>query len=387
MGAGVMLAGIGGTGVLTVSAVLGMAAHLQGLQASVYDMTGMAQKNGAVLSHLRVGADNARIATAALGTGEANLVLAFDMIATLSPEAFRTMNAGTKVVANDRVVPTATIVADADAKVDTSLLARKVEERVGAGNVLYVDAIGIATSLCGDAIATNFFMVGVALQSGWLPLTLEAVQRAIELNGVQVPFNLHALRLGRLWVHRRQAVTALLDQSDFVPKAPRPLTLDEMLADRSQRLASYQDQAYALRYRITLEPLRAAEMKAAAGQTNLTETAAQALYRLMAYKDEYEVARLHSDPAFRTRLAEQFEDGAKLTFNLAPPIFNRRDPKTGYLVKREFGSWMMTVFKLLTKLKFLRGTAFDIFGATQERRMERALITKYEALLCRIARN
>ena len=384
MGMGVMLAGIGGTGVLTVSAVLAMAAHVQGLQASVYDMTGFAQKNGAVLSHLRLSAGEQPISTATIGTGEAQLVLAFDLVATLTNESFRTMAAGTKVLGNDRVQPTTRVIADPNAKVDTSLLARRIEGRVGAGNTAYVDASGIATALCGDAIAANFFLVGVALQKGWLPLTVEALQRAIELNGVQVPFNLQALRLGRLWAHDPKAVEALLPASGFVAKAPKPMRLDELLSDRTQRLTAYQNAAYAQRFLAVLQPLRAAEAKAAPGQTLLTETAAQALYRLMAYKDEYEVARLHSDPAFRARLAAQFEDGATFKFNLAPPVFNRRDARTGHLVKQEFGPWMMDAFKLLARLKFLRGTALDIFGRTEERRTERALIGSYKTLLHRI---
>lgn len=387
MGMGVMLAGIGGTGVITVSAVLAMAAHLQGWQASVYDMTGVAQKNGAVLSHLRMAEGTKPIATPAIGLGEAQLVLGFDMVAVLLDESFRTMGQGTKVLVNDRVQPTAAVIGNADAKVDTSLLARRIDGRVGVGHAWYVDAIGIATALCGDAIASNFFLVGVALQNGWMPLQLDAVQRAIEVNGVQVPFNLNALRLGRLWAHDRNAVETLLGDSDFTAHDIKPLTLDALLADRAQRLEAYQDVAYAERYAATMRTLRAAEEKALPGSTRLTETAAQALFRLMAYKDEYEVARLHHDPAFRAKLAEQFEDGAKLRFNLAPPLFSRRDPISGHLKKREFGPWMMNVFGLLARWKFLRGTPFDIFGYTQERRTERTLIARYEALVHRIARD
>jgi indolepyruvate ferredoxin oxidoreductase len=381
----VMLAGIGGTGVLTVSAVLAMAAHLQGWQASVYDMTGFAQKNGAVLSHLRMSAGAKRIPTAVIGLGEARLALAFDLVALLLNESFRTMVEGTRTLVNDRVQPTAAIIGNRDARIDSAALARRIRERVGAEHTAFVDATGIAAALCGDAIAANFFMVGVALQQGWLPLQVAAVERAIELNGVQVPLNLRALRCGRLWSHDPALIMAQLAKVGFAAPAPDQLTLDELLVDRARRLSAYQDEAYARRYRATLEPLRAAEQRVMPGQTRLSETAAQALYRVMAYKDEYEVARLHSDPDFLRSVAAQFQPGAKLRFNLAPPILNSRDRRTGHLLKHEFGPWIISAYRLLTRLKFLRGTAFDIFGYTAERRSERALIRRYEGLLRRLA--
>jgi indolepyruvate ferredoxin oxidoreductase len=385
MGIGVMLAGIGGTGVITVSAVLAMAAHMQGFQASVYDMTGASQKNGAVLSHLRMSSYGTPIPTATIGMSEAHLVLAFDLVASLLEESFRTMREGTKVLGNDRVQPTAALIRNADEKVNKALLARRIEDRVGAEHADYVDATGIAIALCGDAIAANFFLVGVALQRGWLPLRLAAIQRAIELNGVQVQFNLHALRLGRLWVHNRTEVERLLTGSNFVPEAPEPLDLDELLADRATRLTAYQNGAYSHQYLAALAEVRAAESRVVPGSTRLTEAAAKSLYRVAAYKDEYEVARLHSDPAFLRQLALQFEPGAKLRFNLAPPLLARRDPQTGFLVKREFGSWIKPVFSLLARMKVLRNTPFDVFGYTAERRAERALLKHQLALLKRIA--
>ncbi|MFT3818898.1 MAG: indolepyruvate ferredoxin oxidoreductase family protein [Rubrivivax sp.] len=385
MGMGVLFAGIGGTGVLTVSAVLAMAAHLQGLQASVYDMTGMAQKNGAVLSHLRMGLAGSAMPSPSIGIGESQVVVAFDLVAALSDEAFRTMAEGTRLLGNDRVQPTATLNFNPDERVDASLLQRRIESRVGKANARYVDASGIALSLCGDAIAANFFMVGVALQSGWLPLRLDAVEEALRLNNVQVDFNLRAMRLGRLWVHDPQAVRALLARNDFVPHQLPSLTLDEWVDDRARRLADYQDATYAARYRAALEPVLAAERRVAPGEDALGRAAAQSLYRLMAYKDEYEVARLHADPAFHAQIAAQFEDGARLRFHLAPPLFSRRDPRTGHLLKKEYGAWMLPAFRLLARLKFLRGTVFDPFGRTAERRTERSLIADYEALLPRIA--
>jgi indolepyruvate ferredoxin oxidoreductase len=380
-GAGVMLAGIGGTGVVTVGAVLAMAAHLQGLQASVYDMTGMSQKNGAVLSHLRFAAGEAPIRSQTVGLGEASLVVAFDMVAAVSDEAFRTLSADSHFLGNDRVQVTPAFNFNPDERIDTGLLTRKIRARVGADHMSLVDATGIALALCGDAIATNFLMVGVALQRGWLPLTLEAVRKAVELNGVQVAFNLDAIRLGRLLAHDPAVVARLLADNGFVPQTPPPMSLDELLADRERRLTDYQNAAYARRFRTLIDRVHAAEERVAPGQTALTDVAARALHRLMAYKDEYEVARLHADPAFHAAIAAQFEGTPKLKYHLAPPLFARRDARTGHLVKDTYGSWMLPAFRLLSRFRFLRGSALDPFGRTEERRTERALIGEYERLL------
>jgi indolepyruvate ferredoxin oxidoreductase len=366
---------------VTVGAVLAMAAHLQGLQASVYDMTGMSQKNGAVLSHLRFAADEAPIRSQTVGLGEASLVVAFDMVAAVSDEAFRTLSADSHFLGNDRVQVTPAFNFNPDERIDTGFLTRKIRARVGADHMALVDATGIALALCGDAIATNFLMVGVALQRGWLPLTLEAVRKAVELNGVQVAFNLDAIRLGRLLAHDPAVVARLLADNGFVPQTPPPMSLDELLADRERRLTDYQNAAYARRFRTLIDRVRAAEDRVAPGQTALTDVAARALHRLMAYKDEYEVARLHADPAFHAAIAAQFEGTPKLKYHLAPPLFARRDPRTGHLVKSTYGSWMLPAFRLLSRFRFLRGSALDPFGRTEERRTERALIGEYERLL------
>ncbi|MDB5899702.1 MAG: indolepyruvate ferredoxin oxidoreductase [Ramlibacter sp.] len=384
-GLGIMLAGIGGTGVITVSAVLAMAAHLQGLEASVYDMTGMAQKNGAVLSHVRMAPAGTAIPTQTVGVGEAGVLLAFDLIAALADDVYRTLAEGTRVVGNERVQPMASVQFNPDEKVDTTLLARRIAARVGPDHAEWVDATGIALALCGDAIAANFFLVGVALQKGWLPITLEAVTRALELNGVQVAFNLHALRLGRLWANDPQALRRLAQQQGAAPLAVAPMTLDELVADRAQRLTAYQGAAYAQRFRAAVADISRAEAQAAPGSDALAQAAATALYRLMAYKDEYEVARLHADAAFYADIGRQFDGAAQLRFHLAPPLLSRRDPRTGHLVKREFGAWILPLMKGLARLRFLRGTPLDVFGYTAERRMERGLVTDYEALLRTIA--
>jgi indolepyruvate ferredoxin oxidoreductase len=384
-GAGIMLAGIGGTGVVTVGAVLAMAAHLQGLYASVYDMTGMSQRNGAVLSHLRIAGSSTPLATQTVGLGEAHLIVAFDMVAAVSDEAFRSMAPGTRFLGNDRVQVTPSFNFNPDETIDNGFLRRKIALRVGEADVAHVDATGIALGLCGDAIATNFFMVGVALQKGWLPLSVEAVERAIELNGVQVEFNLNAVRLGRLWAHDPKAIEAAMRVDGAADAASVPQTLDELIADRARRLVDYQNQSYADRYVATVRKIREAEARVAPGKTALTEGVARVLYRLMAYKDEYEVARLHTDGAFHASIAAQFEGTPRLTFHLAPPLLAKRDPQTKHLIKRQYGQWLLPVLRVVARLKFLRGSALDIFGHTEERRHERAAIARYEALAARIA--
>jgi indolepyruvate ferredoxin oxidoreductase len=214
-------------------------------------------------------------------------------------------------------------------------------------------------------------------------VSVAAIERAIELNGVQVAFNLRAFRLGRLWAHDRAAVTRLLgDDATGAAPADTPMSLEALVADRRARLVAYQDEAYARQYTDFIDRVSAAERAAGGGGVMALSTAvARGLYKLMAYKDEYEVARLYSDPAFMKRLAAQFDGTPRLGFNLAPPLLARRDPTTGRLVKKEYGAWMLTAMGWLARLKFLRGGAFDLFGRTEERRMERALIGEYRRLI------
>ena len=382
----VMVAGIGGTGVITVSAVLAMAAHLEFKAASVYDMTGVAQKNGAVFSHLRIAARESDIASQRIGLREADLVLAFDMLAGLATESLRTVNARrTHFLGNDRVQPSAAFTLRPDERVDISLLKRRVATHAGADMVAYVDATGLATALCGDPVAANLFMVGVAAQRGWLPVGVEAVERAIELNGTQVALNLHALRLGRLWVHDRAAVEAALPP----PSAPAPVhaaaTLEAVMAECTAQLTTYQSAAYARRHQVLVQRVARAETRVAPGSTRLAIAVARSFARLMAYKDEYEVARLFSEPAFRAAIAREFDGDYQLRLHLAPPLLSRRDPATDVPIKRTFGPWVFPAMRMLSALRPLRGTPLDPFGHTEERRAERALVDEYEATMLALA--
>ena len=377
-GCAILIAGIGGTGVITVSAVLAMAAHVQGHRASVFDMTGLAQKNGAVYSHLRLAPGASDIHSPRIGLGQADLLLAFDLVAATGPDAYRSLRQGTHVLGNSRVQATAAFQSDAAESLDPSPLLRRLEMRTGGGRIVEVDATGMASALCGDAIATNMFMVGVALQKGWIPLDVPSIERAIELNGLQVALNLRALSLGRLWVSDAERFRAML------PKAFAPIEaqgLNALIEDRAARLVSYQNPAYALRFRNTIAAVRTAESGAVPGSTRLAEAACRTLYQLMAYKDEYEVARLLGDPAFMERLSSDFEGQPRVRFHLAPPLLARRDPATGRPRKSEFGAWLLPVLRVLSKLRFLRGTAFDPFGYHSERLMERGLVLHYEKTL------
>ncbi len=380
----IMVSGIGGTGVVTIGALLGMAAHLEGKAASVFDMTGLSQKNGAVYSHVRIAAKPEDIAAQKLGVGEAHVALAFDAIAALSNEPAITLNTDqTRTVVNTRVTPTPGFQRDNELTIDEGLLIKRLERL--SHDVARVDASGLGTALLGDSIAANLFMLGYACQIGLIPLSPEAILRAVEINGVAVDFNRRAFTLGRLQASDPDRVASAV--RDTLPEQHfEPLTkLDDIIAHRTDLLTAYQDADYAARYRKLVDRITAAEKAIAGDNDELAVMVARNFAKLMAYKDEYEVARLHTDPAIRAKLEAAFEPGARYRYNLAPPLLSKRDPQTGELRKREFGPWVFSAFKLLTRLKKLRGTAFDIFGRTEERRMERALIDEYEARLTHVA--
>ena len=381
MAYGVMIPGIGGTGVITVGAVLAMAAHLEGRAASTYDMTGLSQKNGAVYSHLQIAQNTAQLRANRLGLGDADLVLGFDMVAALGDEAFRTLDpARSRFVGNHRVLPTAMQALNPEAKVDFGLLARKVSAKLGDERAAYLDATGLATTLMGDAVFSNFLLVGAALQLGWLPVGRVALQRALELNGVSVQANLRALNLGRLWVHDAAGMQRVLGAAALPPDALPEQSLDGTVAAAVQRLTAYQSAAYAQRYQALLQSVREAERRVAGTEGAFSMAVARGFVKLMAYKDEYEVARLYSSPEFRLQLETQFEGVRSMSFHLAPPLWaTKPDPDTGRPRKRRYGAWVLSAFGLLSRLRALRGSAFDPFGHTEERRAERRLVDAYEA--------
>jgi indolepyruvate ferredoxin oxidoreductase len=380
---GILVTGIGGTGVVTIGALLGMAAHLAGKGCSVLDMTGLAQKNGAVVSHVRIADTPERIHATRIAAGEAKLVLACDILTGVGDEAVAKMQRGvTRALVNTALVMPAEFTRNADLKFPLGSMEHEIRDAVAPGDAEFLDATRLATGLMGDSIATNLFMVGFAYQRGLIPLSEDAILRAIELNGAAIESNKQSFRWGRLAAVDPARVAAAAVPASAKPDSQRlSESVDEMIARRAAFLTDYQDAAYARRYTDFVAKVRAAETARLPGKTTLTEAVARYYFKLLAIKDEYEVARLYTDGDFLKRVAAQFEGDYKLNFHLAPPLSNKPDPVTGEAKKSTYGPWMMTAFRVLAKMKWLRGTALDVFGKTHERRTERRLITDYEALI------
>jgi indolepyruvate ferredoxin oxidoreductase len=378
---GILVTGIGGTGVITVGALIGMAAHLEGKGCTVLDFTGLAQKNGAVMSHVRLAPAPEDLHAVRIAAGGANLVLGCDMVVAASPAALSRIEPGvTKAVINGYMTPVAAFVMNGDMDLGAEAMMKSIRDATGDEATTFVDGTGLATAILGDSIATNLFMLGYAWQKGLVPLSLAALERAIELNGVAVETSKRTFAWGRLAAHNLGAVQAAAKPTLRIEKTVAR-TLSEIVAKRVELLTAYQDKAYAERYRAFVDKVAQAEKAKAPGRSGLAEAVAKSLYKLMAYKDEYEVGRLYTDGAFLAKLGAQFEGDYKLTFHLAPPLFADRDPTSGQLKKREYGAWVMPLFRLLASLKGLRGTRFDLFGYTAERKMERRLIGEYEATI------
>jgi indolepyruvate ferredoxin oxidoreductase len=376
----ILINGIGGTGVITVGALMGMAAHLEGKGASVLDMTGMSQKNGSVTSHVKIAETPERLRAQRIATGEADLVLGCDMLTAGAADAISKMRPGrTTVVVNLHEQPTGTFAQQRDWEFPAEQVRSLIAEAVGGeAGVDFIDATKLATALMGDSIAANLFMMGYAWQKGLIPLSEASLLRAIELNGVAVGSNKRSFLWGR-----RAAVDLKRVEKTATPAQAivmqMPQSLDSVIKKRVEFLTGYQNAAYAAQYVELIDKVRAAEGAHNLG-SKLSMAVAKSYFKLMAYKDEYEVARLYTDGRFLEQLKSQFEGDVKLKFNLAPPLFAKKDAK-GHLVKAEFGPWMMSAFKLLAKLKGLRGGAFDVFGYTAERKMERALIAEYRGMI------
>ncbi|MGY0505879.1 indolepyruvate ferredoxin oxidoreductase family protein [Luteimonas sp. e5] len=427
----ILITGVGGTGVVTIGALLGMAGHLEGKGSTVLDQTGLAQKGGAVTTHIRIARTPDDIHAVRIAAGEADLVLGCDMVVVNDYWALSKLRAGrSKVVLNTWEAMPGSFTTRPDMQFPAADIVAAVRKALEGEAPMQVDATRLATALLGDAIASNLFMLGYAWQQGLVPLSFDALMRAIELNGAAVEMNKTAFAWGRLAAIDLPAVikaagvvhnapTAAEQQAHELPLlaataneghesglSPQGATreerelrhvpahgdgvvslplddarlsrsLDELIERRIAFLGDYQDAAYARRYADFVARVREAESTRAPGSTDLSEAVARYLFKLMAYKDEYEVARLYTAPEFRRRLEQQFEGDYRLRFHLAPPLFAKRNAK-GELVKKEYGPWMLKAFALLAKMKRLRGTAFDPFGRTAERRMERQLIRDYE---------
>ena len=371
-----IVTGVGGTGVLTVTAMVAMAAHIEGKGCATMNQTGLAQKFGAVVSHVRVANRQDDIKAVRISAGEADLMLGCDLAVASGFEALAKVHAGrSNAVVNCAETPNAAFVLNPDAEFLTAEMQQTLREEVGADRCHFIDSTAIATELLGDSIAGNLFLLGFAWQRGLVPVSREALERAIEINGVAVEFNKQAFLWGRRAADEPEQVTRLVGTA---LDKPRRLPLDELVADRADRLTAYQNAAYARDYTDLVHRVSEVDHQP---ERELTRAVAEALYKLMSYKDEYEVARLYTDGAFRRKLDAQFAGDYKLRFHLAPPLLARRDPNTGHLTKREFPGWTLRVFAVLAKLRFLRGSAFDLFGRSGERRRERQDIADYRTLL------
>ncbi|MBD9537506.1 indolepyruvate ferredoxin oxidoreductase family protein [Stenotrophomonas sp. STM01] len=434
----ILITGVGGTGVVTIGALLGMAGHLEGKGASVLDQTGLAQKGGAVTTHIRIANTPADIHAVRIAAGEADLVLGCDMVVVNDYWALSKVRAErSQVVLNTYEAMPGTFTTHPDMQFPAADIIAGVKVALGGRDPILLDATQLATALLGDAIAANLFILGFAWQQGLVPLSLESLMRAVELNGAAIEMNQKAFAWGRLAAIDPQAVQQAaglvrnaptqaertpgalheLPPGEWegseagAPSAPRnpgnepevrglpaagpangeatfaalddgrlSRSLDELVARRSAFLTDYQDAAYAKRYRTLVDAVRSAEQQAVPGSTALTEAVSRYFFKLMAYKDEYEVARLYTSGDFIKRVQQQFEGDYQVRFHLAPPLFAKRDEQ-GQLQKKEYGPWMFKAFGLLAKLKGLRGGRFDVFGYTEERRGERQLIADYEKTL------
>jgi len=380
-----LVAGVGGTGVVTVGALVSMAAHLDGLASSQLDFMGFAQKGGAVLTHIRWATRPQLLNQVRIDTQQADLVLACDLVVAASADALQTVRHGrTRIIASSHRNPTDKFVRDPDANLHADALVAKLDFAAGAEAVETIDSYDLALRLLGDSIGANLLLLGYAWQRGRVPVSLAALERAIALNAVAVDMNRMAFHLGRLAAEEPHTVLQLAEEP-----APAPMDLDALVAHRCAHLTGYQDAAYAARYKALVDKVRQRE-RALAGEAAplpLTGAVARAYAKLLAYKDEYEVARLYTDGRFRRALAETFEGELRLTFHMAPPLLAK--PRDGAPPQKlRYGPWLLTAMKWLARGRRLRGTRLDPFGQTAERRMERALAARYaqmmEALLAEL---
>jgi indolepyruvate ferredoxin oxidoreductase len=382
---GILIAGVGGTGVITIGALLGMAAHLEGKGATVLDMTGLAQKGGAVMSHVRIAAQQSQLHSVRIATGEAQLLLGCDIVVAVSEDALSKTTTGvTQAVINTALTITADFIRNPDRPFPAGAMEQTIIDAVGADAASFIPASQLATRLMGNSIATNIFLLGYAFQRGLVPLSADALLRAIELNGAGAADNQRAFAWGRRTALDCSAVETLLAGDQLAAPARRlSLDLDETIERRCDYLSTYQDAPYASRYLALVDQVRQCELKVSPGATALSEAVARNYFKLLAYKDEFEVARLFVDPAFRRTLEQNYEGDYRLNFHMTLPWSRGANP--GEEPKKiRFGPWLLPAMKLLAGCKFLRGTALNPFGWIAERRQERELIADYERTLAHI---
>ena len=376
----IVLTGVGGTGLVTIGALLGMAAHIENRGVGILDMIGLAQKGGAVLSHLRIGNSPDDIHSPRIASQGADLVIGGDLVVTGGQKTLSVIKSGhTKLVVNSYELITGDFTKNADMLFPSLKIKQSIQQFAGSDHTEFLDASRLATALIGDTIATNIFMLGFAYQRGLIPLEQSSIEKAMEINGLSVEGNKLAFLWGRRTAHDGKRVSELTSSivAGFGLKDP-PEGLDELIQHRADVLRDYQNKSYVQRYLHLVERVRTLEIDRVPGSTEFTEAVASYYFKLLAYKDEYEVARLYTNGDFMQKIKGRFEGDYKLKLHLAPPLFSSRDAHSGEPVKTAYGAWILSAMNLLARFKFLRGTAFDPFGKTSERKMERRLIEEYE---------
>jgi indolepyruvate ferredoxin oxidoreductase len=373
----ILICGIGGTGILTLGALLGMAAHIDGRHVKVLDMTGLAQKGGAAMSHVRIGAVAEHLQSTRIPV-TADVVLGCDLAVTCEDAATELMSRDrTRVFTNTHRSAAAEFIKNRDLIFPRDQIDAKLAAAVGAAGLDPVAATELTLQLLGDSIYANILLLGFAFQKGAVPLSLEAIQSALTLHGVDVQANTTAFTWGRLIAHNP-------DIAQAPGAAPLAESTDQLVDRHIRELVLYQNLSYADRYSRLIERVRRADLNVGGASGRLVGAVARNYFKLMAYKDEYEVARLYTEGSFQRELAAQFEGSFRLRLHLAPPLFAKLDPRTGRPAKRAYGPWVLPLLRLLAKARWVRGTRFDPFGYTQERQVERALIRDYEASIDRL---
>ncbi len=374
----VLLTGVGGTGVVTVSALLGMAAHIEGKGVGVLDQIGLAQKFGAVMSHIRIAPDQDKIHAVRIPAGETDLLIGFDLMVGASEEALGKLDRQRSfaIINNHETMPAA-FTRDPDLHIPNPEMQAVIEATARPEGTFCFDATSLATDLMGDGMAVNLFTVGYAWQKGLIPLQRESIEQAIRLNGASVNANLKAFLWGRCAAHQPDAVNALVNPATDIQPVQMMPSLDEQIDREVKHLKAYQSDALAEHFRARVEAFRFNE-KSKTGKTHISNLVAKQYSRVLSYKDEYEVARLMTSDSFRDELAAQFEGEFTLEFNLAPPLLSRKDKHGGRPRKRTYSEKILPLFRMLSRMKGLRGTPLDIFGWTADRRLERRIIAEYE---------
>ena len=371
---GIMIAGIGGTGVVTIGAILATAAQIDGKGSGVLDMTGLAQKGGAVKSFLRIFNDPKEISTIRLSYGDTNLLMGFDLLVANDEEVLKTLDKQkTKSIINSDEIMTGEFTRDKNFFLPFDKMKENLINILGKNNIDFMPSNTITNKILGDSILSNMFIVGNAYQSGLIPIKANAIEQAIQLNGVSIDENIHAFRLGRHSINMKEEILNLIYEKEKVIT-----NFDEKFVDRYNFLIKYQNKKYADKYKELVDYVKKCEEKISVDIKNFSNAVAINYFKLMSYKDEYEIARLYSDNEFINKINETFEGNFKINYHLSPPIFSTKDKVTGYPLKINFGSWIMILFKFISMFKFLRGTYFDLFGYFEERKIERLLINNYK---------